>query len=60
MDDDERLEDDGPCRVPETLLKRTKDLCDTGFTRVRRNENVFDIFGLGRSQLFLISVYTGP
>jgi hypothetical protein len=46
MDRDQAFEDDGPCRVVESMLKRSKDFADAGFVRMRGHKDVLDIFGL--------------
>ena len=51
MDEDQGLEDGGPCGLAQTLLQRPKDLGDPGLSRVCRNENVLDVFRLGSGEL---------
>lgn len=51
VDDYERLEDDSPRRVAQAILKDTEDLGDTGFSSVRCDEDMLDIFGFGRREL---------
>lgn len=55
VDDYERLKDDSPGRVAQAILKRTEDLRDTGFSSMRCDEDVFDIFGFGRRKLQTVS-----
>jgi hypothetical protein len=43
MYDDQALEDNGPCRVAQPVRKGSKDLCNAGFTRVGRYQNMFDV-----------------
>jgi hypothetical protein len=43
MHDDQALEDNGPCRVAQSVGKGSEDLGDAGFTRVGRYQYVFDI-----------------
>ena len=46
VDGDEALEDDGPRCIPEAVLQRADDLCDTRLARVRRDEEVLDVLCL--------------
>jgi hypothetical protein len=43
----EALEDGGPRWLAQPTLHHAKDLADAGLARVCRDENVFDVFGLG-------------
>lgn len=51
MDDDQALEDNGPCRVAQTIGKGAEDLSDTCLAGMGRNQNVLDILGLGCGKL---------
>lgn len=51
MDGYQTLEDDSPCRVPEPVLQRSKDLAHSGLPGMRSHEYVFDVFCLGRCGL---------
>lgn len=43
MDNDKALEDNGPCRVAQTVGEGAEDFSDACFAGVCRNEDVFDI-----------------
>jgi len=43
---DQALEDDGPCCIMETVLQSSKYLPDASLARMRRDEDVLDVFGL--------------
>ena len=45
--DDQALEDNGPRRVAQAVLEGAKDLGDACLARMRRDEDVLDILGLG-------------
>lgn len=45
------LEDYGPCRVSQSVLQSAEDLGDTGFAGMGCDQEVLDVFGLGRSIL---------
>lgn len=49
--DDEALEDDRPSRVAQAVLQRAEDLGDARLARVRRDQDVLDIFGLRGREL---------
>jgi hypothetical protein len=49
--DYQRLEDDGPGGISESMGHRPKDLGDAGLSGMSRDENVLDIFGLGCREL---------
>ena len=51
MHNDQAFEDDCPRRVAKAVLQGAKDLGHAGLARMRRDENVFDIFGLGCGKL---------
>lgn len=51
---DQALEDHSPGRVAQTELKRPEDFCHTSLTGMRRNEDVLDIFRLGRRRLVVV------
>ena len=51
MDRDQALEDDGPGRVPQTILQGPEDLADASFPRVCRDEDVFNVFAFRRRGL---------
>lgn len=51
MDDNQTLEDNCPCRVAQAVREGAKDLSDACLAGMRRDQNVFDIFGLGRGKL---------
>jgi hypothetical protein len=46
MDDDQTLEDDGPCRVAQAVGEGAEDLSDACFASVCSDEYMLDIFGL--------------
>ena len=48
MDGDQALEDDGPCRVSQSILERADDLGNARLASMRGDEDVFDVFRLGR------------
>lgn len=48
----EALEDDGPCRVPKPKRQRAEDLGHAGLTRVRGNEDMLDVLGFRRRELW--------
>lgn len=51
MHDDEALEHNRPRAVAQPVHEGAKDLGDARFARVGRDEDVFDILGLGRCEL---------
>jgi hypothetical protein len=53
--DNQALEDDGPCCVPETALEGPKNLRNPSFARVRRDKDMFDVFRFGRGKLGAVS-----
>ncbi len=55
MHDNQSFEDDGPCCVAETALEGPENLRNPGFPRVRRDKDVFDVLGLGRGELGVVS-----
>ena len=52
MHDDQALEDNGPRRVAQAVRQRAEDLGDAGLARMRRDEDVLDIFRLGCRELY--------
>lgn len=48
MHGEQTFENDGPCRVSQPVLQRAKHLADAGITRVSCDEEVLDVFRLGR------------
>jgi len=55
VDRDETLEDDGPCRVAQPVLHGAKDFGHARLSRMRRDENVLNVFGFWR-RILLLSV----
>jgi hypothetical protein len=53
--DNQRLENDGPCAVAQAVLEDAEDLGDALLAGVRGDEDVLDIFGLGRCELVRVS-----
>lgn len=51
MDNDQSLEAYGPGRVAKTLFQRAEDLGNSGLAARCSQQDVFDIFGLGRRKL---------
>jgi hypothetical protein len=49
--DDQALEDNGPCRVAQSIRQGPEDLCYAGFTCVCRDQDVLDILGLRGGEL---------
>ena len=49
--DDQALEDNGPRRVAQAVLEGAKDLGNACLARMRRDEDVLDILGLGGREL---------
>lgn len=49
--DDQALVDNGPGRVAEAVRKRAEDLTHACLAGVGRDQNVLDIFRLGRGEL---------
>lgn len=45
------LEDNGPCRVSHSVLQSAEDFGDTGFAGVGCDQEMLDVFRLGRSIL---------
>lgn len=45
------LEDDGPRRVPKSVLKSAEDLADTSLARVRSYQDMLDVLRLRGSSL---------
>lgn len=56
MYNDQGLEADCPGRVAQTLFQCAEDLGDSGLAARRGQEDVFDIFGLGRRKLWTKAV----
>jgi hypothetical protein len=52
MHDDQALEDNGPRRVAQAVLKGAKDLGDACFAGMRRDEDGLDILRLGGRELW--------
>jgi len=52
MDDDESLEDDGPCGIAQTVLQGSKDLGDACLTGVSGYKDMFNVFRLRGRELF--------
>jgi hypothetical protein len=51
MYDDQALEDNGPCRVAQSVREGAKDLGDAGFSSMCRDQDVLDILGLWGGEL---------
>ena len=56
VNDDERLEGHGPCRVPQSVLEGTKYLGDTSFARMSGYKDVFYVFRLWGGELHIWQV----
>lgn len=52
MEDDERLEDNGPCRVSESYLEGSEYLCDSCLAGMSRHKDVLYVFGFRGRKLF--------
>lgn len=48
---DERLEDDCPCRIAETILEDAEYFADASFAGMGRYEDVLDVLRFGRREL---------
>jgi hypothetical protein len=57
MYNDHALVHDSPCGVSQSVREGSKYLRNTGFTRVGRDEDVFDILGLWGGELGVKSVW---
>lgn len=51
MYDYQALEDNGPCRVAQSVREGAKDLGDAGFSSVCRYQDMFDILGFRGGKL---------
>lgn len=43
VDSQETLEHNGPCRIPQAVVHRPKDLADPSLSRVRSNQKMLDV-----------------
>lgn len=57
MYDDQALEYDGPCRVAQSVRKGAEDLSNACLAGMRRDEDVLDILGFGRCELYRVLVH---
>jgi hypothetical protein len=51
MYNDQAFKDNGPCGISQSVREGAEDLRNAGFTGVRRDQNVLDIFRFGGGKL---------
>lgn len=53
MHDDQALEDYGPCGIAQSVRQGAEYLSDTSFARMRRDQDMLDIFRLWGGELHM-------
>jgi hypothetical protein len=59
VDNDQALEDDGPCGIAQAGLQSAEDLSDAGLSSMCGNEDMLDIFCLWGRGLRTATVISG-